>query len=328
VTRKSGVGRGLMRGRGLLSDRVAPGARGVPGEEAPPVRLPVPGPLNPGGPRPYVFWPAFPPEGYLGQLHPDFQRSMIEQRSVLEREDCAFYHTVELPGGEVIPGPWDLRGREADYLGLVPLEGRRVLEFGPSTGHLSFWMEDQGAEVVCFDAGWDASIDLLPAPGGETRKLRMDHAARLCEFQNSWWYLRQRRDSKAKMVYGDIYHLPGDLGEFDVSTFGAILIHLRSPIEALWQGARRTRSTIVVTEVWSGGDDTLMDNIMRIFPVGEKGRWVVWWELSAGAVVAMLECMGFGNTRVVRHTQLHQYGHDPETPYVEAPMYTVVGERN
>jgi SAM-dependent methyltransferase len=323
VAKRLGVGRRRWPGSpDAYRERRAAGAG-----EPPPVRLPVPGPINPGGPRPYVFWPAFPPDGYLGQLHPDFQRSLAEQRSVLERQDCIFYHTIEMPDGEVIPGPWDLRSRESEYLGHVPLAGRRVLEFGPSTGHLTFWMEDRGAEVVCFDAGWDVSIDLVPAPGGETRKLRTDHAARTCEFQNSWWYVHQRRRSKAKMVYGDIYRLPGDLGEFDVCTFGSILLHLRSPIEALWQGARRTRSQIVVTETWPEGDETLMDNIMRIFPVGEGGRWVVWWEISAGAVVAMLEIMGFGKTQVVRHTQRHQHGHRADIPYVEQPMYTVIGER-
>lgn len=296
---------------------------GNPGET-----LPIPGPRpEPGdGDRPRVFWPAFPPEGYLGQLTNEFQRSMAAERAGLTREDCRFYHSVEV-GGEAISGPWDLRGRESAYLGQLELAGRRVLELGPSTGHLSFWMEEQGAEVVCFDAGFDASIDLLPAPGGETRKLRHDHARMVCEFQNSWWYLHRHRRSTVRMVYGDIYRLPGDLGEFDVSTFQSILLHLRSPIAALEEASRRTRSTIVVTDTWPEGRDTLMSNTMRFFPVGEAGRWVVWWEISAGAVVAMLQCLGFGRTTVTTHTQLHQHGHRPDIPYVEQPMYTVVGER-
>lgn len=272
-------------------------------------------------------WPAPPPEGYLGQLRDDYQAQLAAERAGLRREDCRFYHSMELPTGEVFEGPWDLRGHEGEYLGNVDLAGKRVLELGPATGNLTFWMEKQGAEVVCLDAGYDVSIDLLPAPGGETRQLRLDHFAMVSEFQNSWWYVHQRLGSKAKMVYGNIYDLPGDIGQFDVATFGAILLHLRSPIAALEQAARRTRDTIVVTDGWSGGADTMYENIMRPFPSGEGSRWVVWWEISAGAIIEMLKILGFGDISVTEHTQHHQHGHVESAPFSDVPMYTVVGHR-
>lgn len=286
-----------------------------------------------GEPAPAVSslarWPAPPPPGYLGQLRPEFQAAMAAERAALRREDCRFYHTFQLPDGEIIPGPWDLRGRESSYLGGVDVAGQRVLELGPASGNLTFWMEEHGAEVVCLDAGFEKSIDLLPVPGvaAETRQLRADHFTMVGEFQNSWWYLHRQLGSSAKMVYGDIYDLPADIGEFDIATFGAILLHLRSPVAALEQAARRTRSTIVVTDGWSGGPDTLHDNIMRPFPTGEASRWVVWWELSAGAVVAMLQILGFTDITVTEHTQLHQHGHVVDATFTEVPMYTVVGRR-
>jgi len=284
-----------------------------------------------GGPpvAPVALWPAFPPPGYLGQLRDEFQQTLARERAGLRREDCRFYHSIDLPGEEAIDGPWDLRGREHLYLGDVDLAGKRVLEMGPSSGYLSFWMEQQGAEVVGVDCGFDKSIDLLPVPTlhQDTRRLRAEHGRMVGDFQHAFWYCHRRLRSKVKMVYGDVYDLPGDIGEFDVATFGAILLHLKSPISALEQAARRTRETIVVTEMWSGGDDSLMENIMRPFPMGGDGRWVIWWEVSAGAVVSMLQVLGFTDTRVVTHTQRHQHGHDRSTAYVESPMYTVVGER-
>jgi hypothetical protein len=66
---------------------------------------------------------------------------------------------------------------------------------------------------------------------------------------------------------------------------------------------------------------------MKIFPWGESGRWTVWWAISAGAIVAMLETLGFGNVQVTEHTQLHQLGHDAAAEYCEMPMFTVVGSR-
>lgn len=272
-------------------------------------------------------WPQFGPPHHLGQLEDGFQAALGRERTPSSRASCAFYHTTDLGEEGVVEGPWDLRGREDAYLGHVDFAGKRVLELGPSTGHLTFFMEGRGAEVVCLDAGWDVSIDLLPAPGGETRRLRQDHARMVTSFQSSWWYTHRVRRSAAKMVYGDIYALPGDLGTFDVAVFGAILLHLRSPITALEEAARRTREAIVVTEPWPGDEADLHGNHVRIFPNGEAGRWVIWWEHSAGAISAMLEMLGFGDTTVVVHRQRHQHGHLPGAPYTEQLMYTVVGRR-
>ncbi len=252
---------------------------------------------------------------------------LADERATVRREDCKFYHTVELPDGDVIPGPWDLRGRESEYLGNVELEGKSVLELGPATGHLSYFMERAGADVVSFDVGYDVSMDLMPAPIRDMRQLRFDHARNVTRLQNSWWFLHREYASSTRMVYGDIYALPGDIGEFDVSVFCAILLHLKSPIAALEQAARRTRSKIVVTEPWSGDSDTLHDDIMRIFPLGEGGRWVIWWSISAGAVVRMLEMLGFTRSHVIEHTQAHQFGHVVGAPYQDMPMYTVIAER-
>ena len=38
--------------------------------------------------------------------------------------DCIFYHTMDLPGYGTMKGSWDLRGREADYLGRVDFRAR------------------------------------------------------------------------------------------------------------------------------------------------------------------------------------------------------------
>src|SRR5580704_14740984 len=80
-----------------------------------------------------VRWPSFGPPDYLGQLDADFQRSIGQERGPLTRAECNFYHSAELPDGDVIMGPWDLRGREREYLGGVEVSGRRVLELGPAT---------------------------------------------------------------------------------------------------------------------------------------------------------------------------------------------------
>ena len=57
-------------------------------------------------------------------------------RGVPRLEDCAFYHSVDLPGHGFQPGLWDLRGNVDAYFGHVDVAGKRVLEVGTANGFL------------------------------------------------------------------------------------------------------------------------------------------------------------------------------------------------
>ena len=108
-------------------------------------------------------------------------------------------------------------------------------------------MERAGADVVSFDVGYDVSIDLYPAPGNvDTRKLRLDHARSINEVQNSWWYLHRAFASSARIVYGDFYALPADLGAYDVSRAR------RDPVAPAQPDRRRSsrRRATLATRSW------------------------------------------------------------------------------
>src|SRR5687767_6582684 len=79
--------------------------------------------------------------GFEGQLDDAFQARLAADFAGMEAAQCDFYHTMDLGGGEVHPGVWDLRGRERSYLGFVDVAGLRVLEIGTASGHLAFHME-------------------------------------------------------------------------------------------------------------------------------------------------------------------------------------------
>lgn len=277
--------------------------------------------------RPRVPWPLYPPPRYLGQLDPAFQAAMAAERAELTEADCDFYHSVDLPDGRTIQGPWDLRGHEADYLGGVDLAGRRVLELGPASGALTFWMEDQRAEVVCLDAGFDVSVDLVPYATGDLRAERMDIMQTAGAAQNAWWYVARARGSRAKMVYAPIYELPGDLGRFDVSVFGSILLHLRRPFDALEQAARVTDRTMVVTEVVDEHLAGIDDAVVRWNPARERWAGSLWWSFTPQALQEMLLTLGFPNSTVTMHTQRHHDAHDMSGPGRELAMFTVVAHR-
>lgn len=277
--------------------------------------------------RPRVAWPSLPPRGYLGQLEREFQRRLAAQREFIELDDCIFYHASVLTDGRIVKGPWDLRGTEATYLGGIQLRGRRVLELGPASGHISYYMESEGADVVGFDVGYDVTIDLLPRPGVDPVWARNDAARYVGAVQNSWWYLHRDRGSSVKAVYGRIYELPGDIGTFDVSVFAAILLHLRDPFLALEEAARRTTGQIVVTEPLEDSDvDRPEENIARVAPWGLENH-TNWWSHTPGSIKRMLGHLGFSRVATTYHTQKHHLGHELGKPAVDMRMFTIVAER-
>jgi SAM-dependent methyltransferase len=291
-------------------------AGGPSGSPAPPATAaPARGPLL----------PTYPPHDYLGQLDPAFQAALSERRAGADLTDFVWYHAFELPDGTVLPGVWDLRGHESNYLGGVDLAGKRVLELGPATGALTFYMERMGAEVVSFEAGFDVSIDTLPIKGEDqfAERLRVMQQT-IDRNHDGWWHLHRTLGSEAKFVQGNIYDMPADLGTFDVTVVGAILLHLREPWGALSQAARRTTGTMIVTEPLQDDLDPPETNIMRFSPSAEH-HLTNWWSIYPGAVVSMLSRLGFGQTETTMHAQRHHLSHDIGSDAIDQPMYTVVG---
>jgi hypothetical protein len=72
-----------------------------------------------------------------------------------------------------------------------------------------------------------------------------NHIERL---KNGWWFAHDIFGSRARVVYGNIYDVPQEIGPVDIATFGAILLHLRDPFQALHSALRLTRETVIVTE--------------------------------------------------------------------------------
>lgn len=286
---------------------------------------PVPGAMPSAERRPQL--PAYPPAGYLGQLDPAFQQRLAERRAGADLADFVWYHAFDLPDGSVLPGVWDLRGGEKDYLGGVDIAGKRVLELGPATGYLTFHMERQGASVVAFDVGFDVGVDVLPFHGVEDPAERAKvMQTTVDQNQDAWWHMHRTFGSSAAFVQGNIYAMPADIGTFDVTVVGAILLHLREPWGALRQAALRTTECLVVTEPLQDDGAPPESNIMRFAPAADH-HLTNWWSIYPGAVVSMLKRLGFGDTVTTFHTQRHHVAHDMSAAAGGQPMYTVVGRR-
>jgi hypothetical protein len=274
---------------------------------------------------PLTGWPCPPPPGYRGQMDDGFQKDRAALYQDVGADDCAWYHTTQVPGGEVRAGQWDLRGREADYLGGVDLAGKTVLEFGPASGHLTFYMESQGAAVTAFEVGYDAHIAMVPSPGEPDLAAReADLMAHTRRTVNAWWFLHRAYGSNAKLVHGDIYRTPDDLGTHDVVVLGSILLHCRDFARVLHQAARHATSTVVVAEPYHPELD-VQPRLLSFLPEpAESGATVTWWMFSPAAIGALLWRMGFPHPRLHRHTQAY---HDEGGAVRASPYFTVVADR-
>lgn len=156
---------------------------------------------------------------------------------------------MDLPGYGEVGGEWDLRGGEESYFGGVSFQGKRVLELGTASGYLCRFMEGKGAEVIGFDLPTDGSWDLVPFAGLDITSSKLSMRKHVETLKNAWWFAHNLSGSRAKAVYGNIYDIPREIGPVDIATFGAILLHLRDPFQALYSALRLTRELVIVTEI-------------------------------------------------------------------------------
>ena len=246
-------------------------------------------------------------------------------RPTPKREECFFYHTMELPSGEVIPGHWDLRGVALDYTCRVHLSRARVLDVGSATGFLSFYCERRGADVTSFDIADGEVPDLIPWSdfGDKWSKVCSDVVAGLDKVKNSYWYCHSAFKSRASVYYGNIYDLPGPLGFYDVAIVGSVLLHLSNPFRALESIARHT-NLLVITDGTPGWQDC---REMRFLPnwVSRQQRdpWqlMAWWQIPACAIDKMLDILGFEVLRTLTFDVTHQIEKYTQT------MYSIVAKR-
>ncbi len=263
-------------------------------------------------------------EPFVGDLEVYAKRRIIE-----DIDQCDFYHTIDLPGYGTIEGAWDLRNGINDYLGGVNFRGKRVLDVGTANGMLCFETERQGGEVVAFDLSKDYKWDMVPyARWKDSEYMYRTHKNHIDKLNNAFWFCHRCINSNAKVVYGNVYDIPKQIGKVDIVIYGAILLHLRDPFLALQSGTKLTQGTVIVTEVLTphtfeskeGVDQDLKEPCLRFLPDPETLEpRDTWWDLRPEVVVRMLKVLGFTDINVTFHTQLHRGE--------VIRLYTVVGRQ-
>jgi SAM-dependent methyltransferase len=229
-------------------------------------------------------------------------------RFVADTKDCFFYHTIELPEFGLQKGEWDLRGEFADYIGNVSLTGKRVLDIGCASGFLSISAEAAGArEVVSFDMDDSSRQHWLPfhkkLAYTDPVEFRKRHNLWVERWKNAYWLVHRLMNSKAKVVYGDVYDIPTALGSFDVVLVCSILEHLSDQVRALASAARVAADTIIITT-------PLIETSEKIARFeGDAARPevdYVWWLYSIPVYREVLAMLGFTIERIEKKAFLFE----------------------
>jgi tRNA (mo5U34)-methyltransferase len=159
------------------------------------------------------------------------EMAVAGEQQPLERRiaDARWYHTLELPGGGLTDGEYDLR----PVLGRLPiperLDGARCIDIGSRDGFYAFEMERRGATVISVDIDDPAHLH-FPGPAPDTELVRAELAAGNRAFELA----REALGSTVERHHVSIYDLdPADLGRFDFGVIGTLLLHLRDPVSAL-----------------------------------------------------------------------------------------------
>jgi tRNA (mo5U34)-methyltransferase len=203
----------------------------------------------------------------------------LESRVAAQR----WYHTLELPGGVVTPGEYDLRA-VAERLPWPDLHGLRCLDVGSRDGFYAFAMERRGAtEVVSIDLDDPAAID-FPGPRPPAGAIQAELDAGNAAFALA----REALGSSVQRRHVSAYDLRSeDVGRFDFAVLGTLLLHLRNPIGAL-SAVRGVTDRLLVNDAvrWS----RTRRPVARFAPTPHEPFW---WLFNRPALLRAVEAAGF-----------------------------------
>ncbi len=220
-----------------------------------------------------------------------------------------WYHCVDLGGGVVTDGDYDLRPLLPKY-GLPPrMDGMRVLDVGRASGFFAFEFEDRGADVTATEIESYLDWDFVGGePWREKRRAEIgdEEAFNRREIFGAFEFAHVVRESRVKSVRTTVYQLgPEKFGgeKFDLVFAGSISSHVRDPILALERLHSVTRGECILAS--PAFDIPSVANIPMLALVGtaDSDRRS-WWTMNVNGLVEMLRCANFSNIEVLSHLEI------------------------
>ena len=210
--------------------------------------------------------------------------SIIREKIKKERlhelfKDSYWYHTFDLGDGIITNGTFDLRDAISAHKFPKSLEGKTVLDVGASDGFYSFEFEKRGAEsILAVDSNkYDGELPIDPSPAKRDTYIEK-YSREKREFEkykdifslldlqgsNKLVLLADYFDSKVIFRNHSIYELEKLNDGFDMVFCGALIEHLKDPLQAIEQLRKVTGELCIITLPNSVELAKLSQNRLRI----------------------------------------------------------------
>ena len=210
-------------------------------------------------------------------------------------EKCIFYTSMDFGDGSSVTGPWDIRGRFAQYIGNYPIAGKTMLDVGTASGFLAFAAEKAGATVTALAGANISEYCQLHFSGLKYHEDRADFDKGMEtwfeNFKNSFWYGWHKNGSRAEMVYAPLSALPYWGRRFDVVLAGAILEHLSDPVSVIWSLSQLATEAVIIAYTPVIIDDEMFMKPATSWDNPENN--FTWWNLSLGLYRRIFANVGF-----------------------------------
>jgi tRNA (mo5U34)-methyltransferase len=229
-------------------------------------------------------------------------------------ENYYWYHTIELPGGLVTPGLYDLRESLPNFKFPDDMRSMSVLDVGTATGFFAFEFARRGARVTAVDLPSLYALDrfpgqdieqtlekigemIVPKSLGQVRSYVRKYTAEQLYFyllEGPFEFCRKLLDLRVERCLSTVYELSEAKlgGKFDLVFLGDILVHTLNPLEALAAVAPLANSTLVVAQLLP---EETNDKPSMLYVGGDSAGSdeVSWWLPNKACMVQLLKKLGF-----------------------------------
>jgi tRNA (mo5U34)-methyltransferase len=239
-------------------------------------------------------------------------------------ENYYWYHTIELPGGLVTPGLYDLRESWPNFRFPGDMRGMNVLDVGTATGFFAFEFARRGARVTAVDLPSLYALDrfpgqdieqtlgkigemIVPKSLAEVRNYVRKYTAEQLYFyllEGPFEFCRKLLNLPVERCLSTIYELSeAKLGrKFDLVFLGDILLHTLYPLQALAAVAPLCSGALVLSQtipeepcekpamLYVGGDSPASDDVS-------------WWLPNKTCMVQLLKKLGFASVSEIGHNR-------------------------
>lgn len=242
-------------------------------------------------------------------------------------KNCVFYHVQEIPGiTKPTIGLFDLRKNINQLLGNCNFKNKKVLELGPASGFITFYLESLGAKMTCIDLSikkdkWDT----VPHANKDWKKIQNQAMKELSKLRNAFWFAHKQHKSKAKLIETHINNLPKSTPIQDYGLVATVLLHIQNPFLALQIMSSKVKEKMIISDFI---DDMGIVSTKKRFKISNVAKSIsskyfnkntltkflprnsdpnlnydTWWKLSPMTIVEMMKILGFEKEQYLEHVQ-------------------------